>query len=93
MDRAGPGHPVGGIVPLDDERTPVTEPNAGAAGQDPQQPTDDEGREQSGHATGFGGAEGRSGIDTGGANDDLHGQAREVAESGQGPGPAETPGA
>ena len=54
---------------------------------------DDEDREQSGHATGLSDEEGRSGIDTSPTNDDLHGQAREVAESSEGPGAAQTPGA
>ena len=59
----------------------------------PEQGTDpdDASREQSGHATGYTDPGGRSGIDTGSVNDDLHGAAQEVAESAQGPGPAETP--
>ena len=48
-------------------------------------------QEQSGHSTGYADAEERSGIDTGGVNEDLHGAAREVAESAKGPGPSETP--
>ena len=58
-----------------------------APDQDPQ----DESREQSGHATGMSDEGGRSGIDTSPGNDDLHGAAAEVAESSEGPGPAETP--
>lgn len=61
--------------------------------REPEQGTgpNDTSHEQSGHATGFTDPGGRSEVDTGGANDDLHGQAREVAESAQGPGPGETP--
>ncbi|HVL83486.1 MAG TPA: hypothetical protein VM367_04210 [Pseudonocardia sp.] len=31
------------------------------------------------------------GVDTGLPNEDLHGQAREIAESAKGPGPGQTP--
>lgn len=51
----------------------------------------DEGHEQAGHATGMSDEEGRSGVDTSPAGDDLHGQAREVADSSEGPGPGQTP--
>ena len=63
------------------------------AGRDPEQGTgpDDAAQEQSGHSTGYADTEGRSGIDTGGVNEDLHGQAREVEESAKSPGASETP--
>ena len=54
---------------------------------------EDEVHEQAGHATGLSDQDGRSGIDTSPGNDDLHGQAQEVAESSEGPGAARTPGA
>ena len=59
----------------------------------PDPESQDQAQEESGHATGYADAEGRSGIDTSPANDDLHGAAREVADSSDGPGAARTPGA
>lgn len=91
MNRPVTGHPV--VDPLDDEKEDtVTETQPG---REPEQGAGpgNEVHEQLGHASGYADPSGQASLSAREPNDDLHGLAREVAESSEGPGPAHTPGA
>ncbi len=67
------------------ETQPGREPEQGAG-------PENEIREQDEYPTGYADPGSQIGLGTREPTDDLHGQARELAESSEGPGSAETPG-